>query len=33
MLSNADLNNVFVGGVPKGFEHRLSRRYEVVERE
>lgn len=30
----ADLSDgLFVGGVPKGFEHKLSPRYEVVERE
>ena len=33
LMVKTDLDAVSVGGVPKGFEHRLSKRYEVVKRE
>ena len=33
LLNKTNLKYVSVGGVPKGFEHRLSKRFEVVERE
>ena len=33
LLDKADWDDVSVGGIPKGFEHRLSERYEVIKRE
>ena len=32
-LTKTDSDDVSVGGVPQGFEHRLSKKYEVVKRE
>ena len=32
-LNKTDADDDCVGGVPKGFEHRLSKWYEVVKRE